>query len=191
MRGDQRVAIGDVLFRIDDRPYHIALAEAEARLAGLRDEIESLKGSYRQKQEELALAQFQPGFRRDRVRAAVQAGRQRRHFPQQARCRPPRLRRGPAAYSGHGAGAGADPGTACRGPGHPGGAPPAIPGSKGGCRSCRSRPQTNHRARALRGYREQHPAGRPAGHRKRPDEQPGDEPRRLHRPLDRGELQGN
>ncbi len=62
VRENQRVGMGDVLFRIDDRPYHIALAEAEARLAGLRDEIESLKGSYRQKQEELALARTNLAF---------------------------------------------------------------------------------------------------------------------------------
>lgn len=57
VRENQRVTMGHVLFRIDDRPYRIALAEARARLADVRDEIASLKASYRQRQEELALAQ--------------------------------------------------------------------------------------------------------------------------------------
>jgi len=58
----ERVAKGDVPFRIDDRPNQIALAEAEARLAGRRDEIERLMGSYRQKQEEFALARTNLAF---------------------------------------------------------------------------------------------------------------------------------
>jgi membrane fusion protein, multidrug efflux system len=62
VRENQRVAAGDVLFRIDDRPYRIALSEAEARLAIVRDEITSLKASYRQKQEELALARSDVDF---------------------------------------------------------------------------------------------------------------------------------
>ena len=62
VRENQRVAKGDVLFRIDDRPYRIALAEAKARLAGVRGEIASLKASYRQKQEELALARTDRAF---------------------------------------------------------------------------------------------------------------------------------
>lgn len=62
VRENQRVTKGDVLFRIDGRPYRIALAEAKARLAGARDEIASLKASYRQKQEELALARTDLAF---------------------------------------------------------------------------------------------------------------------------------
>src|SRR3546814_15359634 len=67
VRENQRVAAGDVLFRIDDRPYRIALAEAAARLARVRGEIMSLKASYRQKQEELALARTHPGPEKLRV----------------------------------------------------------------------------------------------------------------------------
>lgn len=55
VRENQRVERGDVLFRIDDRRYRIALDEAEAELAGMAGEIASLKASYRAKVEELAL----------------------------------------------------------------------------------------------------------------------------------------
>lgn len=59
---NQRVAAGDILFRIDDRPYQIAVSEAEAGLAKARDEIAGLKANYRQKQEELALARTNIDF---------------------------------------------------------------------------------------------------------------------------------
>ncbi|MGD9601803.1 MAG: HlyD family secretion protein [Gammaproteobacteria bacterium] len=62
VRENQHVAKGDVLFRIDDRPYRIALAQAEARLASIRGEIASLKASYRQNEEELALARTNIAF---------------------------------------------------------------------------------------------------------------------------------
>ncbi|HUI16166.1 MAG TPA: HlyD family secretion protein [Alphaproteobacteria bacterium] len=54
---NQRVKAGDVLFRIDDAPYRIALEGAKARLAGARNEIEALKASYRQKLADIAKAQ--------------------------------------------------------------------------------------------------------------------------------------
>ncbi len=62
VRENQSLAKGDVLFRIDDETYRIALAEADARLAVVRDEIESLKAGYRQKAEELALAETNVAF---------------------------------------------------------------------------------------------------------------------------------
>ena len=62
VRENQHVAAGDVLFRIDDRPYRIALAQAEARLASIRGEIASLKALYRQNEEELALARTNIAF---------------------------------------------------------------------------------------------------------------------------------
>ena len=62
VRENQRVAVGDILFRIDDRAYRIALSKAQSQLAVVRDEIASLKASYRQKQEELALARADLDF---------------------------------------------------------------------------------------------------------------------------------
>ena len=53
---NQPVTAGEALFRLDDAPYRIALAKAEAELAQARDTVASLKGQYRQKQEEIGLA---------------------------------------------------------------------------------------------------------------------------------------
>jgi membrane fusion protein, multidrug efflux system len=61
---NQKVHKGDVLFRIDDRPFRIAVAEARARVESARLSIQALKGTYRQRQadergaqDELAYAQ--------------------------------------------------------------------------------------------------------------------------------------
>jgi len=55
VRENQRVAHGDVLFRVDDAPYRIALRESEAELANVANEIASLKASFAQKLEEEAM----------------------------------------------------------------------------------------------------------------------------------------
>ena len=61
---NQKVHQGDVLFRIDDRPFRIAVAEARAQVESARLSIQALKGTYRQRQadergaqDELAYAQ--------------------------------------------------------------------------------------------------------------------------------------
>jgi membrane fusion protein (multidrug efflux system) len=59
---NQHVARGDVLFRIDDRRYRIALAAAEASLASVRNKIAGLKATYRQKEVELARARTDAAF---------------------------------------------------------------------------------------------------------------------------------
>jgi membrane fusion protein, multidrug efflux system len=56
VRENQHVDRGQILFRIDPEPFTIALAEAEARLHKAENDVRALKASYRQKQEELALA---------------------------------------------------------------------------------------------------------------------------------------
>jgi len=53
---NQAVTKGDVLFRLDAKPFQVALEQAKAKLAGVRQNIVVLKTDYRQKQEELRLA---------------------------------------------------------------------------------------------------------------------------------------
>ncbi len=54
---NQQVQKGTILFRLDDRPFRIALEDAKARLAGARLQIEAMKATYRQRQADLHAAQ--------------------------------------------------------------------------------------------------------------------------------------
>src|SRR5436190_19847948 len=49
VRDNQRVTKGQGLFRLDDRPFRIAVEEATAQLGSARLQIEALKSTYRQK----------------------------------------------------------------------------------------------------------------------------------------------
>jgi membrane fusion protein (multidrug efflux system) len=49
VRDNQRVRRGQVLFRLDDRPFRIAVEAARARLQGARLQVETLKADYRQR----------------------------------------------------------------------------------------------------------------------------------------------
>jgi membrane fusion protein, multidrug efflux system len=53
----ERVKAGQLLLQLDDQPYKLALAAAEAHLAGVKSDLESLQAEYHQKQAELARAQ--------------------------------------------------------------------------------------------------------------------------------------
>jgi membrane fusion protein (multidrug efflux system) len=57
VRDNQAVRKGDVLFRIDDAPFRIAVEEANAQLAAARLQVESLKANYGQRRAELTSAQ--------------------------------------------------------------------------------------------------------------------------------------
>ena len=57
VRDNERVAAGQPLFRLDDGPFHIALANAEAQLGVVRNDIAALQASYRQKRADIALAE--------------------------------------------------------------------------------------------------------------------------------------
>lgn len=59
---NQRVHAGDELFRIDDRTYRIALAKADAQLAAVIADISGIKDTYKQKSEELKLAETNREF---------------------------------------------------------------------------------------------------------------------------------
>lgn len=54
---NETVRQGQLLFRLDDRPFRIAVENAKAALAGARLKVESLKSTYRQRQADLAVAQ--------------------------------------------------------------------------------------------------------------------------------------
>lgn len=59
---NQRVEKGDVLFRIDEQPYRIAIEQAKANLASTRQDIESLKATYQQQKGNLELAKINLGY---------------------------------------------------------------------------------------------------------------------------------
>ncbi len=59
---NQPVAKGDVLFRIDDRPYRVALERAEAQLRAAKDAVEALKATWRQKAAEIQMDQANANF---------------------------------------------------------------------------------------------------------------------------------
>ena len=57
VHNDQHVKAGDVLFRIDDAPYRIALEGAQAQLGATANQIDGLKAQYRQQLAAVANAQ--------------------------------------------------------------------------------------------------------------------------------------
>jgi membrane fusion protein (multidrug efflux system) len=69
VKDNQRVAAGDLLFRVDDEPYRIALAAAEAQLGNVRNDIAALQATHRQRladirQAEADIAWYEREFRR-------------------------------------------------------------------------------------------------------------------------------
>ncbi len=62
VRDNQQVRRGQVLFRLDDRPFRIAVEAARARLQGARLQVETLKADYRQRLAELKSAQSELAY---------------------------------------------------------------------------------------------------------------------------------
>jgi membrane fusion protein (multidrug efflux system) len=54
---NQRVRKGDLLFKLDPRPFQLKVDEARARLSNAKLQVEALKATYRQKQSELRSAE--------------------------------------------------------------------------------------------------------------------------------------
>jgi len=61
---NQPVRRGETLIRIDDRPFHIAVEDAQARVANARLQIESLKATYWQRMADLRSAQSTLEYRK-------------------------------------------------------------------------------------------------------------------------------
>lgn len=74
-RENQRVTAGQLLFRMEDEPYRIALAKAEANLANVAGGIEGEKADYRNDLLQVSNAQTDVDFRHnemERIRQLVQ-----------------------------------------------------------------------------------------------------------------------
>ncbi len=56
MRDNQSVRRGDLLYRLDDAPFRIAVREAEAQLAAATLQVESLKANFRQRSSQTTAA---------------------------------------------------------------------------------------------------------------------------------------
>jgi membrane fusion protein, multidrug efflux system len=72
VRDNEKVAAGQLLFRIDPAPFEVAMARADAQLANVRTEVETLRADHRVALAEAAEAEEQIRF------LAVQLERQRR-----------------------------------------------------------------------------------------------------------------
>lgn len=62
VRDSEHVSKGQLLFRVDDQPYRIALARAEANLANIRGDIESMREEFANKSLEIESAQTDLAF---------------------------------------------------------------------------------------------------------------------------------
>jgi len=74
---NQSVRRGDVLFRLDDRPFRIALEDAQAKLAAARMQIIAARASYRQQLANLAAARGTVAYQQhefDRQQHLLQSG---------------------------------------------------------------------------------------------------------------------
>jgi membrane fusion protein, multidrug efflux system len=77
VKDNQQVHAGDLLYKLDDAPFRIAVEEAEAQLANSRLRIGMLKANYRQRQAELASARDTLAFQQselDRQKRLIASG---------------------------------------------------------------------------------------------------------------------
>jgi membrane fusion protein, multidrug efflux system len=65
---NQAVHKGDLLYRLDDEPFRIAVRSAEAQLATTRLQVESLKANYRQRRSQVAATQQAFAFQESELR---------------------------------------------------------------------------------------------------------------------------
>ena len=77
VRENQPVAQGDVLFKIDDEPFRVKLQQVDAELGAVRDYVEGIRASYRQKLSQLELDKTNAAYqKRDFERLQTLASKQ-------------------------------------------------------------------------------------------------------------------
>ena len=81
VKDNQKVTAGQVLFRLDPRPFQIAVDEAKAQLATVRFQIHAMKATYHQKRADARATEATVGLSAARVRAAATPGRFRHGLP--------------------------------------------------------------------------------------------------------------
>jgi membrane fusion protein (multidrug efflux system) len=62
VRENQTVSVGDVLFRLDDQPFRLALARAEAQIGIVATDLNALKASYHDMQAQIREAQVDVAY---------------------------------------------------------------------------------------------------------------------------------
>jgi membrane fusion protein (multidrug efflux system) len=67
VRDNQAVHRGDLLYRLDDTPFRIAVDEAQAQLSTASLQVESLKANYQQRQSELSSARETLAFQKSEL----------------------------------------------------------------------------------------------------------------------------
>ncbi len=67
VRDNQPVRRGDLLYRLDDAPFRIAVREAEAQLAAATLQVESLKANYRQRSSQTTAAREAYAFQQSEL----------------------------------------------------------------------------------------------------------------------------
>ena len=154
MRENQRVSRGQLLFRLDDQPYRLALAKIEAEIEIQRAEIRGLRAQWRTKREEIkaALSQqvyAQADYERQKDLADAQVRLDRRSSRKRAR-RP--RRRAPAHRGGRG-GPAAHRGAARRRSQDQGRRPSQGQADAGGARRGAAQPPPHHDRGAARRHR--------------------------------------
>jgi membrane fusion protein, multidrug efflux system len=78
VKDNEKIAKGQILLRLDDEPFRIALSGADAQLGIIRNEIEALQATYRQnlaqvEQARAELAYFEAQFHRQQALISKQA----------------------------------------------------------------------------------------------------------------------
>ena len=184
---NQFVHVGEVLFRLDPRPFDVAVEQAQAELSTSTQNIQASQASYAQRGAEIQAATSAPVLRAKGAGAAAGHGCVRRRLSEPAGRRRPGggQRQGPARRRP--AAAGQHPGRAWREGRRPAGPERLGPHRPGGAGPSQAEPGLRDRARAAGRDRRQ---GRPAAGGRVRQRGPGAVHPRSPQALGRGQLQG-